>query len=172
MANFIAAIAKQLQKEQAELDSAQDITKAIFPVIKDLKSRDITHPIILKSKLINLPDEYCDVTYGLCRIATDGGPEGSIIVLDPKKVLSIIDQIEVDEQYQPKGTTNKKFILGFSKKVANAIRGAMYGKLATICHLVNDLVLQKIINTPSVDRLKTVAVKISKLKQSLKDKSR
>ena len=165
MKNFISAIEKQLKQEQEELDSAKDVTNIIFPVINDLTRREIMHPVILKAKLLKLPDEYRDSIYGLCRIATDGGPEGSIIVLDPEKVLSIIEEIEVDEQYQAPDTTKKKFILGFSKKVANAIRSLVYGKLASFCYLVNDLVLRKIINTPAIDILNAATVKVSNLLQ-------
>jgi hypothetical protein len=165
MRNFISAIEKQLKQEQEELDAAEDITESVFPTIDKLERRDIVNPVILKAKLAKLPPEYRDAIYGLCRIATEGGPEGSIIVLDPEKVLSMIEEIELEEKYQAnKAPKNKKkFILGFTKKIATSIRSMLQGKLAALCHLVNDLVVRKIINTPSTEKLMANAVKISSL---------
>ena len=161
MRNFFSAIEKQLKLEQEELDAAEDITESVFPIIDKLERRDIVNPVILKAKLARLPIEYRDAIYGLCRIATEGGPEGSIIVLDPEKVLAMIEEIEFEEKNTKK--SKKKFILGFSKKIATSIRGLLQGKLAALCHLVNDLVLRKIINTPSTDKLILAATKISSL---------
>ncbi len=175
MRSFISAIEKQLKQEQEELDAAEDITESVFPVIDKLERRDITNPVILKAKLAKLPPEYRDAIYGLCRIATEGGPEGSIIVLDPEKVLSMIEEIELEEKYQSdkKSKSKKKFILGFTKKIATSIKGLMQGKLAALCHLINDLVLRKIINTPATEKLIANAMKISSLvasKQSSKSR--
>lgn len=161
MRNFISAIEKQLKQEQEELDAAEDITEVVFPIIEKLERRDILNPVILKAKLAKLPHEYRDAIYGLCRIATEAGPEGSVIVLDPEKVLAMIEEIELEEKNTKK--SKKKFILGFSKKVATSIRSLLQGKLAALCHLVNDLILRKIINTPSTDKLVATAVKISSL---------
>ena len=165
MRDFISAIGKQLKAEQEELDAAEDITEAVFPIIDKLERRDILNPVMLKAKLAKLTHEYRDVIYGLCRIATDGGPEGSIIVLDTEKVLAMIEEIEVEEQYKVNALSKskKKFILGFSKKIATAIKSLLYGKLAALCHLINDLVLRKIINVPSADKLMATVVKISSL---------
>ena len=171
MRNLFSAIEKQLKQEQEELNEAEDITKAVFPVIDKLERNDIVNPVILKTKLQPLPDEYRDATYGLCRIATDCGPEGSFIVLDPQKVLLMIDEIEVEEKYSDKSKSNKKFILGFSKKVAKAIQSTIHARLAALCHLVNGLIVKKIINVPATENLKAVAVKISSL-VGHKDKSR
>jgi len=174
MKNFISAIEKQLRQEQQELDSAQDITTIVFPIINNLKKENILHPIMLKTKLAKLPDEYRDATYGLCRIATDGGPEGSFIVLDPEKVLSLLDEIDFDEPYNAnfskKRKAGGKFIFGLTTKVAKAIKNLVYGKLAALCHLVNDLVLTKIINTPSIGMLKTASIKCAPLKKSTKSR--
>ncbi len=161
MRNFISAIEKQLRQEQEELDAAEDITESVFPIMEKLERRDVLNPVILKAKLAKLPPEYRDAIYGLCRIATDGGPEGSVIVLDPEKVLAIIEEIEFEEKSAKK--SKKKFIFGFSKKIANSIRSLLQAKLAALCHLVNDLVLRKIINTPSADKLMATAVKVSSL---------
>ena len=168
MRNFFSAIEKQLKQEQEELDAAEDITEAVFPTIDKLEKREIVNPVILKAKLAKLPPEYRDAIYGLCRITTEGGPEGSIIVLDPEKVLAMIEEIELEEQYKPEEErkSKKKFILGFSKKIATSIRGLLQGKLAALCHLINDLVLRKIINTPSTEKLVATAVKVSALVSS------
>jgi len=168
MRNFFSAIEKQLKQEQEELDAAADITEAVFPTIDKLEKRDIINPVILKAKLAKLPPEYRDSIYGLCRIATEGGPEGSVIVLDPEKVLAIIEEIELEEQYKPEEErkSKKKFILGFGKKIATSIRGLLQGKLAALCHLINDLVLRKIINTPATEKLMASAVKVSSLVSS------
>ncbi len=165
MRSFFSAIEKQLKQEQEELDVAADITEAVFPIIDKLEKKDIVNPVALKAKLAKLPPEYRDAIYGLCRIATEGGPEGSVIVLDPEKVLAMIEEIELEEQYKPeeKRKSKKKFILGFSKKIATSIRILLYGKLAALCHLVNDLVLRKIINIPATEKLIASAVKVSTL---------
>jgi hypothetical protein len=169
MRSFISAIEKQLKQEQEELDAAEDITEDVFPIIDKLERRDIVNPVILKAKLAKLPPDYRDAIYGLCRIATDGGPEGSVIVLDPEKVLAIIEEIELEEQYKPeakKRKSKKKFILGFGKKIATSIQRLVQGKLAALCHLINDLVLRKIINVPSTEKLMATAVKVSALVNS------
>jgi hypothetical protein len=168
MRSFFSAIEKQLKQEQEELDVAADITEAVFPILDKLKKRDIVNPVVLKAKLAKLPSEYRDAIYGLCRIATEGGPEGSVIVLDPEKALAMIEEIELEEQYKPeeKRKSKKKFILGFSKKIATSIRSLLYGKLAALCHLVNDLVLRKIINTPATEKLMASVVKFSALASS------
>ncbi len=166
MRNFISAIEKQLKQEQEELDAAKDITETVFPIINKLGKQDIVNPTILKAKLAKLPLEYRDAIYGLCRIATEGGSEGSVIVLDPEKVLSIIEEIEVEEQYKLDSKSKKKFILGFTKRIATSIKGLLKGKLAALCHLINDLVLNKIINASPAEKLMTTAIKVSTLATS------
>ena len=166
MDSVIKALEEQLKKDKEELDWAENIAEITLPVINKIERGDILNPLVLKSKLAKLPPEYRDSIYGLCRITTDSGPEGSIIVLDPKKVLEIIDEIEVEEKYQSdvdRSKNGKKFILGFTKKIATAIKGLIAGKLAVLCHLVNSLIVQKIINTPAADRIKTVGVKVKSL---------
>jgi hypothetical protein len=169
MRNFISSIEKQLRQEQEELAAAEDITEIVFPKIDILEKRDIINPVILKAKLAKLPAEYRDAIYGLCRIATEGGPEGSIIVLDPEKVLAMIEEIELEEKYKPnakRSSSGKKFILGFSKKVAASIRSLLHPKLAALCHLINDLVVRKIINTPATEKLVATTVKVKALVSS------
>ncbi|MES2677675.1 MAG: hypothetical protein V4612_05120 [Pseudomonadota bacterium] len=162
--SFYSSIAKQLQKDQKELEEAEKITKIVFPIIEGLKNRShIVNPVILKTKLAKLDHKYRDAVYGLCRIAIDGGPEGSFIVLDPEKVLSLLDEIEVEEEFNNKKKKNRKFILGITKKVTAAIKGLVLAKLSALCHLVNDLVLKKVINVPSPDKLKGAVMQVSSL---------
>jgi hypothetical protein len=163
MRDFISAIGSQFKREEEELKAAEEITEIVFPKIDKLERRDIINPVILKTKLAKLNREYRDAVYGLCRIATDGGPEGSVIVLDPEKVLSMLEDIEVEETYSTNPKSKKKFIVGFTKKIANAIRSLALAKLAALCHLINDLVIRKIVNTPSPEKLKAAAVHVSSL---------
>ncbi len=178
MRNFVSAIEKQLEQEQQELECAEDITLIIFPTIDQLKKNEILNPVVLKTKLSKLPPEYRDSVYGLCRIATDAGPEGSIVILDPEKVFLLIEDIDLEEENletsdefreiefteghwikkrQPKGEKNKsskKHIVGFNKRIAGVIINLVNGKLSALCHLVNDLIFNKIVNTPSIINIK------------------
>lgn len=168
--SFFEIIEKQLRQDQEELAAAEEITKIVFPVIDGLNRGQILNPVILKAKLAKLDPKYRDEFYGLCRIATDGGPEGSFIVLDPAKVLSLLDEIEVEEEVKKKG--GKKFILGMTKKVVNAIRNLLLVKLSVLCHLTNDLVLKKVVNVPSPDKLKSSGVKIIPLNDKYNQRSK
>ncbi len=160
--SFYSSIAKQLQQDQEELEAAEKITKIVFPIIEGLNRSQIVNPVILKTKLMQLDPKYRDVVYGLCRIAVEGGPEGSFIVLDSQKVLSLLDEIEA-EDHKKRGKHNKKFIIGITKKVVSAIKGMVVAKLSALCHLVNDLVTNKVVNVPSPDKLKAAGVKITSL---------
>ncbi len=170
--SFFSAIAHQIQQQGELEEAAEEVTTVIFPIIDELKRRDIINPIMLKVKLAKLTPEYRDAVYGLCRIATEGGPEGSFIVLDPEKVLSLLDEIEVEEEAAKK-KKSKKSILGITKKVVKAIKVLAVAKLSILCHLVNKLVIEKIINVPSPDKLKVSSYQISSLSnQQNKDHSR
>jgi hypothetical protein len=160
MSSFLSAIARKLQNEQDELDAAEEITKKVFPATDKLTRNDMLNSVSLKARLAKMDKEYRDVVYGLCRIAVDGGPEGSVIVLDPKKVLAIIDDIE-EEMGEEK--PDKKTIFGITKKIIKAIKGITVGKLAVLCYLINDLVIKKVINVPSPHGLKAAAGKIKSL---------
>ncbi|MFT7086910.1 MAG: hypothetical protein ACJAZX_000333 [Rickettsiales bacterium] len=94
--SFFSAIERQLKNNQEELVAAEEITKVVYPHIKDLKRREIVNPVILRISLHKLPTKYRDPVFGLCRIAVDGGPEGSYIILDSGKVSYMIDNIEID----------------------------------------------------------------------------
>ena len=150
------AIKQQLDQENDELAAVTEVTNIVFPVIDGLAKKDIINPITLKVKLAKLDPKYRDAVYGLCRIATEGGPEGSFIVLDPEKVLSLIEEIEVEEAYSSKKKSKKKFIIGITKKVVDSIKGLIVSRLAALCYLVNDLVVKKIINTPAEDSVSQV----------------
>ena len=169
--SFYSSIAKQLQRDQEDLAAAEEVTNIVFPDLEGLNRTQIVNPVILKIKLAKLDHKYRDAVYGLCRIAVDGGPEGSFIVLDPEKVLSLLDEIEVEEELGNKKKKNSKFILGITKKVASAIKGLVVTKLSALCHLVNDLVLKKVINVPS-DKLKGSAMQISSLHEKPAHRSR
>lgn len=92
-------LAKRIRKDQEELDAAENITKEVYPTIEKLERRDIVNPVILKIKLSEVDPKYRDGLYGLYRIAIDGGPEGSFIILDAQKVLVIVDDIEPEEEH-------------------------------------------------------------------------
>ncbi len=160
--SFYSSIAKQLKQDQEELAEAEEITKTVFPVLDGLKKTQIVDPVILKTKLAKLDPQYRDAVYGLCRIAIDGGPEGSFIVLDPEKALSLLDEIEVEEELNNKQKKNSKFIFGITKKVAAAIKGLVLAKLSALCHLVNDVVIKKVLSVPS-DKLKATTIEVSPL---------
>ncbi|MCE3255519.1 MAG: hypothetical protein K0R25_1013 [Rickettsiaceae bacterium] len=152
--SFLKAFTQRLEQEQEELKAAKEVTEAVFPVIDKLTRSNILNPVVLKTKLAALNPKYRDAVYGLCRISTDAGPEGSFIVLDPKKVLSIIEEIETEEQYENRHKNGKKFILGITKKVANSIKSLVSSKLSALCYLINDLIRRKIIEVPSPDAIK------------------
>jgi len=170
--SFYSSIAKQLKQDQEELAAAEEITNTVFPVLDELKRKQIIDPVILKTKLAKLDPKYRDAVYGLCRIAIDGGPEGSFIVLDPEKALSLLNEIEVEEELnnkQKKKLNNKqkknsKFILGITKKVATAIKGLVLAKLSALCHLVNDVIIKKVLSVPS-DKLKATTIEVSALNE-------
>jgi len=155
--SFYSSIAKQLQEEQDELHEAEDVTKIVFPVLDGLGRKQIVNPVVLKAKLAKLDPQYRDAVYGLCRIAIDGGPEGSFIVLDPEKVLYLLDEIEVEEELDNKKKRNRKFISGITKKIVGAIKSMVIARLSALCHLVNDAVSKKVINVPSPDGLRMLS---------------
>ena len=162
MASFFSAIENRLRREQEELEAAEDITKEVFPVADKLTREQLLRPIALKvaTKKIKNP-EYRDAFYGLCCISNGCGPEGCHVILDEKKVESLLDEVECD--YDIALEENKKFILGLTKKIVGTIKKMARAKVAVLCYLVNDVILQKVINTPSPDKLKTAGVKIKSL---------
>lgn len=114
-------LADKLRSEQEGLDAAEKVTNAVFQSIDKLEKKDIVNPVVLKIKLSEVDPKYRDGLYGLYRIAIDGGPEGSFIVLDAKKVLVIINDIdpeddddepnELDKDGKKKKNKNKKIIV-------------------------------------------------------------
>ena len=167
MTSFYDAIAKQLKQSQDELSAAEEVTNIVFPTIDGLNKAQIMNPVSLKVQLAKLDKEYRDAVYGVFRAAVDGGPEGSFIVLDPEKVLSILDEIDLEDgDLKIKKNKKKKFIIGITKKVASRIKGLVISKLSAVCHLVNDVVLRKIINTPS-DGIRTGEVQVKPLREKV-----
>lgn len=159
--SVISAIEKQLRQDQDELVAAEEITESVFPVIDKLSRSEILNPVSLKAKLAKMSPKYRDAFYGLCRIATSGGPEGSFIVLDPEKVVAIIADLEAYETADK--NPGKKSIFGVSKKIIQVVKGMVQSKLSALCHLVNDMIIKKVINVPSPDRLKAGIIKVSAL---------
>lgn len=142
MSSFLQTLAERLGREQEEVNMAGEITEVIFPIIGTLERKDVVNPVILKIKLNKLSEEYNDITYGLFRIATDAGPEGSIIILDEKKVASIVADAEGDVI----------IIIGLSKKIIDKIKYALSHKkpvLYILMQLVNDVVNKALIESPT-----------------------
>lgn len=80
------------QKELNELE-IKKIVATIEPTLKKLTRTQILNPVILKVKLAKIDRKYRDAVYALFRIALTYGPKGSFMVLDPKKVDYIINEI-------------------------------------------------------------------------------
>lgn len=169
MFNFVSAFEKQLKKEQEELEVAEEVTEAVFPHIDNLERKDICNPVSLKAKTGKIDKEYRDAVYGLCRIAVEGGPADSVVVLDPAKVDAIIDSLESDPKFSKK--SGKKYILGITSKIIGAVKGMLAAKLSVLCYLINDLILHKVINVPSPDQLKAATLKVKSLMKDGKERS-
>jgi hypothetical protein len=168
--NIFSAIEKHLRQEQDELTEAALAAEETFPAIEELDRSAILNPVILKAKLAKMSPKYRDAFYGLCRVATSAGPEGSCVVLDPEKVLAIIEDLE---EYEAEKTPKKKSIFGVSKKIINSIKSLVGSKLSALCHIVNDTIIKKVINVPAPDYLKASAIKVKALvRKKSKSKSR
>jgi DNA integrity scanning protein DisA with diadenylate cyclase activity len=168
--SIFSAIEKHLRQEQDELVEATIAAEETFPVIETLDRAAILNPVKLKAKLAKMSPKYRDAFYGLCQIATCAGPEGSYVVLDPEKVLAIIEGLE---EYEAEKTPKKKSIFGVSKKIINSIKNLVGSKLSALCCIVNDVIIKKVINVPSPDYLKASALKVKALvKKKSKSKAR
>jgi hypothetical protein len=85
-------IEKLLAQEELELEQAGKVAEEIIPVLDTLTKKDIMNPVILKTKLAKIDIEYRNIIYALLRVAVDAGPEGSFVILDPRKISSFIKE--------------------------------------------------------------------------------
>lgn len=86
-------IERLLEAERQELEEAEKIAEEILPHLRSLTRKEILNPVVLKVKLAKLDKKYRDIVYALFQLAVRSGPEGSFVILSPKKVLSIINSI-------------------------------------------------------------------------------
>jgi len=85
-------IEKLLAREEEELREAQKMAEEIAPILNKLSKKDILNPVILKTKLAKLDKKYKDAVYALFRISVESGPDGSFMILSPRKILSYIKE--------------------------------------------------------------------------------
>ncbi|MFT7098667.1 MAG: hypothetical protein ACJAS6_000531 [Rickettsiales bacterium] len=194
--SFYELIKKQLEKEQGQLDAGGEVVKVVYPIIKDFERKEILNPIVLKISLKDMDEKYRDSVFGLFRIAVDGGPEGSYVVLDSGKVLYLIENVDTEDHHIDvphdidldvlenvdfnsadivsiikalKGLTEEqknmliemivskkkkkkgKTILGITSDIVHSIQSLLGAELSSLCHLVNSLIVEKVINTPRAE---------------------
>ncbi|MFT6332471.1 MAG: hypothetical protein ACJAW3_000809 [Lentimonas sp.] len=139
--------AKKIQHNDEELKAVEEVTNIVYPVIENLNKKEIINPVILKVELQDLDPKYRDPVYGLYRIAVDGGPDGSYIMLDPEKVKFILDDIVLENKL--KQHKYGWYIIGLTKKVIESFEALIMAEISALSNLINDSIISKLINTPN-----------------------
>lgn len=92
--SLLLEIEKLIIQEEEEAREAERIAEEVMPVLDKLTRSEIVNPVILKTRLSELDKKYCSIVYALFQVALKAGPEGSVVILSPKKVLSIIKDMK------------------------------------------------------------------------------
>jgi len=92
--SLLLEIEKLIAQEEQELREAEKIADEVMPVLDKLTRSEIINPVILKTRLAKLSKKYRNIVYALFQVALKAGPEGSVVILTPQKVLSIIKDMK------------------------------------------------------------------------------
>ena len=92
--SLLLEIEKLIAQEEEEIKEAEKIADEVMPILDKLTRSEIINPVILKTKLAKLSKKYRNIVYALFQISLRSGPEGSVIILTPQKVLSIVKDMK------------------------------------------------------------------------------